>query len=150
MAFLPNRPTHPDGLLHGVVAGVRRVDGRWLMIRRSKHVNPYPLRVCFPGGLVEPGETQPAAVIREMAEELGVVVRPVRQVWQWDFPDRSGILWGWFAEIASGQLVPNPAEIAEILWLSAAEGSDHPDGVPSNRSFLSCLEAHFIGPARAE
>jgi 8-oxo-dGTP pyrophosphatase MutT (NUDIX family) len=31
---------------------------------------------------VEPGERQEAAVIREVKEEVGVTVRPVRKVWE--------------------------------------------------------------------
>jgi 8-oxo-dGTP pyrophosphatase MutT (NUDIX family) len=48
----------------GVVVACRRSDGRWLLIRRSALVRR-PLRVCFPGGWIETGESQAEAVARE-------------------------------------------------------------------------------------
>ena len=50
---------------HGVIVACYRNDGRWLLIRRSAHVQA-PGRVCFPGGWVEANESQEEAVVREM------------------------------------------------------------------------------------
>ncbi len=62
-------------------------DGRFLMIRRGKE----PDIGCWsvPGGRVEPGETDPEAVVREVLEETGLTVRagaPVGSV-ERDGPD---------------------------------------------------------------
>ena len=110
------RPIQPDGRLHGVVAAIRREDGRWLCIRRSLHVAA-PGKVCFPGGAVEVGEDLAAAIVREMREELGVLVKPLRQCWRWEASDRPLTLFGWTAELLDGVLRPEPTEVAEILWL---------------------------------
>jgi 8-oxo-dGTP pyrophosphatase MutT (NUDIX family) len=126
--------------VHGVVVACRRADGRWLCIRRSDKVAS-PLKVCFPGGTIEHQEAQPAAIVREMMEELGAKVRPIAQVWHWEKPDWPLTLWGWTAELLAGDLRPDPAEVAEILWLTGEEVSDHPDGLPSNRLFVASLEA---------
>jgi 8-oxo-dGTP diphosphatase len=133
------RPLQADGRVHGVVVACRRADGKWLCIRRSDKVAS-PLRVCFPGGTIEAQESQTAAIVREMKEELDARVRPIARVWQWDKPDWPLTLWGWTAELLSGELHPDPAEVAEILWLSGAEVSDHPDGLPSNRLFVASLD----------
>ena len=135
----PQRPIQADGRLHGVVVAVRRPDGRWLMVRRSRHVAAAPGRVCFPGGAIEAGESQQDAVVREMREELGVLVRPLKNVWRWDAPDRPLTLWGWVAEVESGELTPDPREVEQVLWLSAEEGSGHVDGLPTNVEFIACL-----------
>ena len=134
------RPIQPDGKLHGVVAAIHRpADDRWLLVRRSATVAA-PLRVCFPGGGVEIGESIEAAVVREMREELGVVIRPIKHCWTWDAPDRPLKLFGWIAEMADASRInPDPAEIAEILWLTAEEAMNHPDGLSSNWSFVECL-----------
>jgi 8-oxo-dGTP pyrophosphatase MutT (NUDIX family) len=133
------RPIQPDGKLHGVVGAIHRAaDDRWLCIRRSQHVAA-PGKVCFPGGAIEIGEDHAAALVREMREELGAAVRPIRQCWRWEAPDRPLVLFGWTAELLAEALSPDPMEIAEVLWLGAEEIAGHPDGLPSNRAFVACL-----------
>jgi (d)CTP diphosphatase len=132
------RPLQPDGRLHGVVVACRREDGRWLCIRRSRHVYS-PLKVCFPGGGIEIGESQEAAVVREMKEELGLDVEPIKQVWRWDKPDYPLTLWGWTARRLGEAIKPDPMEVAEVLWLTGAEVSGHADGLPSNALFVATL-----------
>lgn len=140
MATSP-RPLQPDGRVHGVAVAVRREDGKWLMVRRSTKVGS-PLKVCFPGGTIEAGESQEEAVVREMREELGLQVRPLKQVWKHEFPDKPLILWGWIAEAENGaELHVNQDEIAEVFWMDAKEGVSHPDGMPTNPHFIACLEA---------
>jgi 8-oxo-dGTP pyrophosphatase MutT (NUDIX family) len=134
-----SRPIQPDGKLHGVVAAIHRpADDRWLLIRRSATVAA-PLKVCFPGGGVEIGESIEAAVVREIREELGVQIQPIKHCWTWDHPERPLKLFGWIAVLTGGDLRPDPAEIAEILWLTAEEAIHHPDALSSNRSFVECL-----------
>jgi len=139
MAHSP-RPVQPDGRVHGVAVAVRREDGKWLMVRRSKNVGS-PLKVCFPGGTVEAGETQEHAVVREMQEELGLNVRPVKRVWKHEFVDKPLTLFGWIAQVENGtEMEIDPKEIAEVFWMNAEEGKSHPDGMPTNRYFIACLE----------
>jgi 8-oxo-dGTP pyrophosphatase MutT (NUDIX family) len=128
----------PDGRIHGVVVACRREDQRWLCIRRSRHVFS-PLKVCFPGGTIELGESQEQAIVREMQEELGAVVEPIENVWRWDKPESNLTLWGWTARLVAAELKPNPLEVAEILWLTSEYAAEHPHGLPSNRLFVACL-----------
>jgi 8-oxo-dGTP diphosphatase len=123
---------------HGVVVACQREDGRWLLIRRSASVRA-PLRVCFPGGWIDEGESQEAAAVREMREELAAEVHPVRCVWQHRFAERSLILWGWLAELKSPTLIPNPLEVHEILWLTVAEVIRHADVLPHTDAFIAAL-----------
>lgn len=131
----------PDGRVHGVVFGCYRPrDRRWLMVRRSRHVAILPRRVCFPGGGVCLDEPQHAACVREAAEELGVAITPIKQVWRYEFADRPLTLFGWLAELNGNALKPDPLEIEEVLWLTREEALAHPDGLETNRSFLDALE----------
>lgn len=124
----------------GVIVACQRADGRWLFIRRSATVTRAPLRVSFPGGWIDPGETQVEAAVREMHEELRAQVEPVRCVWQHAFGEEDQrTLWGWFARLHSPTLRPNPVEVHEILWLTAAEAVRHPDVVPHTDTFLAAL-----------
>ncbi len=121
-----------------MVVACRDEIGRWLCIRRSATVAA-PLKVCFPGGGIEAGESQQSAVIREMREELGVDVKPLRCVWRWESPATELTLWGWTAECSSPQIRPDPAEVAEVLWLTSDQVIGHPDAMPTNRSFVLAL-----------
>jgi 8-oxo-dGTP diphosphatase len=57
-----------------VAALLRDVDGRVLVQRRPVGKSMAGLWE-FPGGKVEPGETPEAALVRELHEELGIVVQ---------------------------------------------------------------------------
>jgi 8-oxo-dGTP diphosphatase len=63
----------PDRPFVGV-GGVVVIDGKVVLIRRGKE--PLRGRWVIPGGTVELGETLQEALVREMQEETGLVVRP--------------------------------------------------------------------------
>jgi 8-oxo-dGTP diphosphatase len=54
-----------------VVAAIIEREGRILICCRTA-AQSHPLQWEFPGGKVEPGETPPAALARELEEELGI------------------------------------------------------------------------------
>jgi 8-oxo-dGTP diphosphatase len=57
--------------LKQVVAALIVRDGKVLICQRAQD-QPMPLKWEFPGGKVEPGEEEPAALQRELREELGI------------------------------------------------------------------------------
>lgn len=132
------QPAQQEVRLEGVVVACRQADGRWLLIRRSASVR-VPLRVCFPGGWIDAGESQADAVVREMCEELNAEVVPIRCVWRHVFGEPPRVLWGWLAELKSTLLTLNPAEVHEILWLTVDEAVNHPDVLPHTDAFLAAL-----------
>ena len=132
------RPVQSDGRVHGVAVAVMREDGRYLVIRRSKHVGS-PRKVCFPGGTVELGETQEAAVVREMWEELRAEVTPVKPVWRHDFSDKPLTLFGWVARLESPDIDPQQQEIEEIFWMQPQEAWQHADALPTVKDFVDKL-----------
>ncbi len=122
----------------GVVAVIVR-DGKLLAIQRSKFVRA-PLQWCFPGGGVEPGETDEEALIRELQEELSVAVRPVKQLWQSISPWKFDLRW-WAAEIVpSAEFTPAPEEVAAVAWMTAEEMRKLPALLPSNLEFLDAWQ----------
>lgn len=60
---------HPIRCVGGIV---HDAEGRLLLVRRANE--PARGRWSLPGGRVEPGETDREAVVREVAEETGLVV----------------------------------------------------------------------------
>jgi mutator protein MutT len=62
-------PQQPSTLT--VVAGLIQQDGKLLICQRRRD-GAFPLQWEFPGGKVEPGETAPQSLRRELGEELGI------------------------------------------------------------------------------
>jgi mutator protein MutT len=58
--------------MHKIVTGALVRDGRVLLVHRSPNRHAYPDVWDLPGGHIDPGETELAALAREMHEELGV------------------------------------------------------------------------------
>lgn len=69
-------PTDVPRQRHAVVAGILIRDDRVLLCLRSARREWYPNVWDFPGGHVESQETPPAALVRELREELGIEISP--------------------------------------------------------------------------
>ncbi|HEX4148169.1 MAG TPA: NUDIX domain-containing protein [Pirellulales bacterium] len=119
----------------GVVAVVQR-EGRLLVIRRSAAVVA-PLAYCFPGGGIEAGESEEAALVRELAEELHAQVRPLKLIWRSTTPWGVELAW-WLADLLS-EVRANPAEVDAWQWSTPEEMSRLPNLLESNREFLAKL-----------
>lgn len=136
-------PIPDQGGRRGAVAICPRADGRLLVIRRAAGVIA-PLMYCFPGGGLEPGESEAEALVREMREETAVTVRPVRRVWRCRTAWNVELAW-WLARLPVGvEPVPDPAEVASIHWFTPAEMAAQPALLPSNREFLDLVMAGRI------
>lgn len=123
-----------EGVQQGVVVVVRR-EGRFLMIRRAQGVLAEGAW-CFVGGAIEPGETQPQAVVREFAEEVGGWAQPLRKIWEYTRPDGRLVLHWWLAALGDGDLELNPAEVAEVRWCRPDEIELLPNVLESNVEFV--------------
>lgn len=106
--------------VQGVAVVIER-DGKFLLGKRSAHKRAAPHYWCPITGRIEPGETEPQAVIREVSEEIGIEVRPLRKLCNFDTNDKSAELHWWLAEIVTG--IPHLAndEHSELAWVSPQE-----------------------------
>ena len=115
--------------------GVVWHETRFLVIRRSRFVE-VPRAYCFPGGAVEPGESAPETVRRELWEELGVQARPLRPLWHSVTSWNVELAW-WLTALESyDTLNPVPEEVEQVLWLSDQQMWALPGLLESNREFL--------------
>lgn len=98
-----------------------------------------PLKWEFPGGKVEPGESATAALVRELREELGIVVQVGARL---GVSRTEGLELELFAcWIESG--LPEAREHAELRWLSG-EALAALDWAPADIPLLA-LVAQALG-----
>jgi 8-oxo-dGTP diphosphatase len=123
-----------------VGAAILQAD-RVLVARRSG--GPYDGFWEFPGGKVEPGEADLSALVREIGEELGVVVAPQDFLGEvlLDGPVGGGLpgestLRVWSARITSGDLFAH--EHAELRWVGA-DDLDALDWIPADRPLVPAV-----------
>lgn len=94
-----------DGRMVGVSGGAA-----FLLCRRASRLTSHPAQWALPGGRLDPGETAVDAALRELNEELGIVLPDSAVLGLLDdYPTRSGyvitpvVIWG------GGRLDPRPA-----------------------------------------
>jgi 8-oxo-dGTP pyrophosphatase MutT (NUDIX family) len=114
-------------LLPSVAALVRDAEGRLLLQRRADS-GLWEL----PGGYIDPGEPPARAVVREVYEETGLVVRPRRLVallgggpeFRMLYPNGDLVEFTvalFTGEMVRGQLAPRDGEASEARFLGEAE-----------------------------
>jgi 8-oxo-dGTP diphosphatase len=131
-------PIPDDPGRRGAVAIILRGQ-RMLIIRRSPAVVA-PLTYCFPGGGIEDGESEETALVREVREEIGVTIRPLRRLWHCVTAWKVQLAW-WLAELEPGAVpLANPAEVESIHWVTLREMAQLPGLLDSNRVFLELIE----------
>ncbi len=110
-------------------------NGRVLLARRAGP--PAAGAWDLPGGFLEAWEHPEAGLVREIQEETGLTVRPVRLLGI--FPDRYGadgdytLNLHYLAEVVAG--VPTPAsDVAALAWFG-------PDEIPADLAFANVRQA---------
>ncbi len=140
------RPVAPRRV---VVAAVIVQHGAVLVAQRDP-ASRFPGLWEFPGGKVEPGETQEAALRREIREELGVDISvrsepPISTV-KWDYDHARVLLVALRADIVSG--TPRPLDHAAIRWIAAEDLTGLPF-LPADRPIAARLQARLRAELRA-
>lgn len=120
MAVIPGA----EGLrLSGSVAGTAGGPS-FLLTRRAPRLNAHAGQWALPGGRLDPGETGADAALRELREELGLVLGLADLLGRLDdYPTRSGyvispyVFWGG----ASPRLDPHPGEVQSVHRIALRE-----------------------------
>lgn len=95
-----------------------------LLTRRAQHLRNHPGQWALPGGRIDPGETPEQAALRELHEEVGLLLDASAVIGRLDdFATRSGFVMTpvlvWAGE--ARQMTPNPQEVASIHRIALAE-----------------------------
>lgn len=93
-------------------------------------------------GFVEPGETFEAAVRREVMEETGVLVGPVRYMASQPWPFPANLMLGARAEAVTDRITLDPVELQDALWVSREDllsvfGGRHPRIRPPRKGAIA-------------
>jgi 8-oxo-dGTP diphosphatase len=120
-----------------VAAALYDAEGRVLIAQRPKGRHQAG-RWEFPGGKVAADESEGAALVRELSEELGIEViasRPFMRL-EHSYPDRSVELSMWIVERFAG--TPRGLDGQQLRWVAPA-GLPDEDLLEADRPFVEAL-----------
>ena len=121
--FMSSQFAQKSPSLRVVCAVLQHPDGRILAALRPPG-RSLANKWEFPGGKIEPDESPSEAIVREISEEMGVIIRPTKEltsVWH-VYPDFEIELVPFLCEIISGELTAR--EHAALRWVNRSEASD--------------------------
>ena len=142
VAFTLTDCAEPAGIANIPHSRARRTEAAFILTTRASQLKRHAGQRAFPGGRVDSGETPAEAALRELAEEVDLLLDADRILGRLDdYPTRSGfvitpfVVWG---ESAT-RLRPNPGEVERIHrvpllellrddapLLDAVDGGEHP------------------------
>jgi NAD+ diphosphatase len=100
-------------------------------------------------GFVEPGESLEQAVVREVAEEAGVLVGDVHYLGSQPWPFPRSLMLGCRAVVREGSAVPDGQEILELRWFTRAQlleaARTGAVTLPGQVSIARALIEHWLG-----
>lgn len=99
-----------------------------------------PMYSCL-AGFVEPGESLESAVVREVYEEVGVVVANPRYFGSQPWPFPNSLMIGFRADHESGDIVCDPTEIVDAGWYRKDDLPMIPSGISIARRLIDAWVA---------
>lgn len=99
-----------------VALGVVWAQGQVLVVRKKGDDGVFPWR--FPGGVVEPAESEADATVREVEEETGIQCLAERKLGERVHPDSQQVVAYWLCRPIGGELaLTEPDNFAAVEWM---------------------------------
>ena len=131
-----------SGIVEVAAAVMLRADGREFLLAQRPEGKVYAGYWEFPGGKVEPGESVRAALIRELQEELGILVTACSP-WLtrvFTYPHATVRLNFWRVTAWEGEIgVTAPLEHAAVDWQETGKPATVAPILPANDPILKAL-----------
>lgn len=119
-------------LAPAVITLVER-DGKALLAQNAAFVGGF---YSVLAGFVEPGESLEEAVQREIREEVGIEVRDIEYFGSQPWPYPHSLMIGFTAKWESGEISPDPSEIADARWFAPHEFPQIPGKISISRQLI--------------
>ena len=116
---------HKDLYARAVLAFIVNECGQLCFLRRAAHKEYAPNQWALVGGLVQSGESYEQAAIREIAEEVNIIVSPgsirlLGHVTPSDYPGK--FFKGMYEiKVADGAVPYNPDDFSQLQWLTPGQ-----------------------------
>ena len=138
MRYMPTNPEKKDSVVQ-VAVGVVARHGRVLVTRRREG-QLLSGWWEFPGGKIERGESAADAMVRELCEEVGLIITPLAALAEilHEYPHATVHLHPHLGRCENGD--PRPIEVAECRWVTREELSELAM-LPGNKSLVDGLLA---------
>lgn len=131
----------PHPLRHAIVAVIENGD-RILMVERAA-TDTYPGYWSAVTGGLDGDESQEQACVREVGEEVGLKVRPVRKLWESLTRGGHFVLHWWQCElVGSDNVTPEPSEVSDWRWVKPADLHTVPLMFSDSRWFYAEIYPH--------
>ena len=136
------------GLLHfprlapAIIVLIER--GREVLLARSRHFPPGLYSVL--AGFVEPGETLEEAVMREVREEVGLVIKDIRYFGSQPWPFPHSLMTGFTAAYESGEITLEDPEVEDAGWFTPGNLPTLPGKISIARRLIDWFLERAVNP----
>src|SRR3989344_7502048 len=125
----------------GIGAVIINSEGKMLLAKRGKKAKNERGKWEFPGGAVEFGDTMKDTIIREMKEELGVLIKPIYHLSPIDhlIPEENQhwVTSMFISKIVKGKpQIMEPEKCSEIGWFTLEEIEKQPLSIATQGGIL--------------
>ena len=118
-----------------------------LLLARSRHFAPGVYSVL--AGFVEPGESLEEAIVREVREEVGIIVRDIRYFGSQPWPFPHSLMVGFTATYAGGEITLDDSEIEDAAWFGVENLPTLPGKISIARKLIEWFIARHQSPRRS-
>ncbi|MFH0873950.1 MAG: NUDIX hydrolase [Candidatus Komeilibacteria bacterium] len=109
---------------------------QYLLVKSKKNFGEFTGYWYPPGGHVEAGENEEKALIREIKEELGLNIEPIKKLAETSSDIADQVTHWWVCQILSNDICIDQSEIAEVGWFTEQDMKTVPLW-PSTRKFMN-------------